>query len=178
MGRKAAKAKMPISSAGNNNARAPRRAKASAGLTLLELLVVITILGLLAGLVGPPMGRWLDDWRLRTAAERVAQTIRYARARALFEQRYYLVELLPEKSQVRVVEPASGFVREYALPGEIEWGEQGTAASAAPLRLLLDPSGALEERTFWLRNPRGSTVKIHLDFLLGRPGVEVSPKEG
>lgn len=164
---------MPTSSAGSKPAAARGR-QGQAGLTLLELIVVLTVLALLAGLAGPPVGRWVDAWRLRTAAEQLAQTIRSARARAMVEQRPYLVELVPEKNQVRVLEPESGFLRQYALPAEVRWEEEGAPASAQPLRLLLGPSGAIEERTLWLRNPQGHAVRIHLDFLLGRPGIEIS----
>ncbi len=143
-------------------------------MTLLELVMVITILSLMVGLVAPQIGHWIDDWKLRSASERIAQTIRYARVRALYEQHYYLVELHPGKNRVRVLEPASDFVREYALPSGIQVEEEDKAASSSVLRLLLPPSGAVEEKTLWLRNRRGSRVKIHLDFLLGTPRIEIA----
>lgn len=145
-----------------------------AGVTLLELVIALTILALLAGLAVPTLGRWLDDWKLRGAAERVAQTLRYARTRALFEQRYYVVELRREAPQVRVLEPSSDFVREYALPEEVEWAEEGSAPAPEATRLLFPPSGAVEERDLWLRNARGSRVRIHVNFLLSSPETEFS----
>lgn len=145
-----------------------------AGVTLLELILVITILSLVAALVTPGIGHWIDDWRLRGAAERIAQTIRYARMSALYEQRYYLVELHPEDNRVRMLESSTGFLREYALPSTIRWGEEKAPSSASVFRLLLPPSGAVEERTLWLRNVSGTTIRIHLNFLLGSAEVEIS----
>lgn len=161
--------------------RLPRRGKppvprlaGQAGVTLLELVIALTILALLAGLAAPTLGHWLDDWKLRGAAERVAQTLRYARTRALFEQRYYVVELRREVPQVRVLEPSSDFIREYALPEEVEWVEEEASPAPETVRLLFPPSGAVEQRDLWLRNTRGSRVRIHVNFLLGTPEVKFS----
>lgn len=145
-----------------------------AGVTLLELLVVLTILSLMVSLVAPRIGRSIDSWRLRSAAARVSQIMNYARTRALYEQRYYLVEIRPEGNRVRVLEPASGFVREYALPPDVRWEEEGNPVSSSGMRFIFSPSGSVEERTLWLSNPQGGRVKIHLSFLLGSPGVEIA----
>jgi prepilin-type N-terminal cleavage/methylation domain-containing protein len=164
-------------SAGNERRDSQRHA---AGVTLLELLVVITILSLISGLVLPRIGPWLDNWRVRSAAERIAQTVRYARTRALFEQHFYVVEILPEKNLVRVLQPNSAFVRESALPEGIRvHTDEKEGASGAPevIRFILPPSGEVEEKNLWLRNNHGQTIKIHCDFLVGSPGVEVA-REG
>lgn len=160
---------MPISSVGN---RRPGPAQRDAGVTLLELLIVLALMALLVGLVAPRFGRATDNWRLRNAAENVSQILRSARTRALYEQRYYVVEIQPEENRVRLLGPSSGFVREYLLPAGIRCEEKGTGASSV-MHLIFSPSGAVEERTLWLRNRQGSQVEIHLNFLLGRPGVEV-----
>jgi general secretion pathway protein H len=161
-------------SAGNERRDSQRHA---AGVTLLELLVVITILSLMAGLVVPRIGPWLDNWRLRSAAERIAQTVRYARTRALFEQHFYVVEILPEKNLVRILQPSSAFVREFALPEGIQVHtdvKEGASGAPEVIRFILPPSGEVEEKHLWLRNEQGQTIKVHFDFLAGSPGVEVA----
>ncbi len=162
---------MPILLAGSRRTNTP---PSQAGVTLLELMMVITILALMAAFVAPPIGHWIDDWKLRGAAERIAQTIRYARVRALYEQRYYVLELRPRENRVRILEPTSGFAREFALPTAIQWGEEKAVPSTSVFRLILLPSGAVEQRTLWLWNSSGSTVRVHLNFLFGSSGVEIS----
>ena len=151
---------------------------ADAGVTLLELLVVLALMSLLVGLVAPRFGRATDEWRLRGAAENVSQILRYARARALYEQCYYVVEIRPSENRVWLLAsslPAhagSGFVREYLLPKDIRFEEEG-AFTPSVVHLIFSPSGAVEERTLWLRNRQGRKIAIHLNLLLGRSAVEI-----
>lgn len=168
---------MKTSLAGSKRARASRGIAPDRGVTLVELVIVLAILGLLSGLTAPRVGEWLDDWRLRAAAERIAQTLRAARSRALYEQRPVMVELLPRELKVRISQPGSGFRSEFALPAGVEWGEEEGRFSSEVWRVLLPPSGAVEERDLWLRNRAGKTRKIHMDFLLGSAGVEVAGQE-
>ena len=139
-------------------------------MTLLELVIVLAILSLAVSLVVPRFGNWSDEWTLRSSAERVAQTVRYARTRALFEQSYYVVEIEPETRLVRVFSPASAFSREFALPRGVAL-DDGENPPPPVVRLLFPPSGVVEERELWLSNRRGSKYRVHVDFMLGAPAV-------
>jgi prepilin-type N-terminal cleavage/methylation domain-containing protein len=167
-GNRAGKERMRILSVGNDW-RHP--GSQEAGVTLLELVLVLAILSLAVSLVAPRFGNWSDEWTLRSAAEGVAQTVRYARTRALFEQSYYVVEIEPGAHLVRVFNPASGFLRAFALPRGVTV-EDGENPPPAVVRLLLPPSGVVEERNLWLSNRRGSKFRVHVNFLLGTPAVE------
>jgi type II secretory pathway pseudopilin PulG len=139
--------------------------------TLLELVIVLAILALAVSLVAPRFGNWSEEWTLRSAADRVAQTVRYARMRALFEQSYYVVEIEPATHLVRVFNPASGFLRGYALPRSVTI-DDGEYPPPPVLRILLPPSGVVEERNLWLSDRRRSRYRVHVSFLLGSPVVE------
>jgi type II secretory pathway pseudopilin PulG len=139
--------------------------------TLLELVIVLAILSLAVSLVAPRFGKWSDEWTLRSAAGRVAQTVRYARTRALFEQSYYVVEIEPAAHWVRVFNPASGFLRGFALPRGVSV-EDGENPPPPVVRLLFPPSGVVQERNLWFSDRRGSRYRLHVNFLLGNPAVE------
>jgi len=162
------KERMRISLAGNEG-RQPRSREA--GVTLLELVIVLAILGLAVSLVAPRFGNWSDEWTLRSAAERVAQTLRYARTRALFEQSYYVVEIEPATHLVRLFNPTSGFLRGYALPRGVTI-DDGENPPPPVVRILFPPSGVVEERELWLSNRRRSRYTVHMSFLLGNSAVE------
>jgi len=153
-----------------------------AGVTLLELVVVIAILSLMVGLVAPRFGNWMENWKLRSAAEHVAETLRDARVRAIYEQRYYLVEIQPPEDRVgqasragrvRMLEPVSGLIREYALPAGIRVDEGEEAFVSQTVRLIVSPSGGMEQKTLRLRNARDREADIHINLLLGSPGIEI-----
>jgi len=159
---------MRTSLAGSEPHRPPL---AEAGVTLLELVIVLAILSLAVSLVAPRFGNWSDEWTLRSAAERVAQTLRYARTRALFEHSYYVVEIEPRSRTVRVFNPASGFAREFTLPRGVTI-EDGEFPEPPLVRIMLPPSGVVEERNLWLSDRRKSKYRVHMSFLLGGSAVE------
>lgn len=162
---------MPTLRAGNKRILPLRP---DAGVTLLELIVVLIIMSLMVGIVAPRAASWMDNWKLRSAAERVAQTIRDARTRAIYEQRYYVVEIEPGANRVRMMDLESGSVREYELPGgvRVDQGEEDLQSSEG-FRLVVSPSGGMEARTLRLRNRQGREFDVHMNFLLGTPGIEV-----
>ena len=168
MGCRAVTERMRTSLAGNE-VRHPRSREA--GVTLLELVIVMAILALTVSIVAPRFGNWSEEWTLRSAAERVAQTVRYAWTRALFEQSYYVVEIEPSTHWVRVFNPASGFSRAYVLPRGVTI-DDGENPLPSVVRILFPPSGVVEERNLWLSDRRRSTYKVHMSFLIGNPVVE------
>lgn len=56
------------------------------GFTLIELLVTVAVLALLGGIAVPAMSHFVDNGRLRGAAEQLLQDLRQARSRALTVQ--------------------------------------------------------------------------------------------
>lgn len=55
----------------------------SNGFTLLEVMVVVSILGVLAALAGPSFGPLIERWRVRQATEDLQSTLYYARSEAI-----------------------------------------------------------------------------------------------
>jgi len=78
------------------------------GLTIIEMLIVVTIVGLLAGLTYPSISSGLDSIRLRTTADSVASFLTQAMTRV--ERTQLPVEL--------VILPAEGRLEMHGLrPG-------------------------------------------------------------
>ena len=49
------------------------------GFSLIELMVIITIVGIIAGISAPPIFRYVNSNRLETHADRLAADLQYAR---------------------------------------------------------------------------------------------------
>lgn len=61
------------------------------GVTLTELLVTIAVIGILALLVAPQIGRFRSNYNVRSCATDLIQNMRAARAMAIKENRVYLI---------------------------------------------------------------------------------------
>ena len=58
----------------------PRLICSRQGFSLIELMVVIAIVGIIAGIAAPPIFRYVDGNRLQTNADRLAADLQYARS--------------------------------------------------------------------------------------------------
>jgi general secretion pathway protein H len=73
------------------------------GFTLLELIVVLLIIGLAAGLVAPAIGRSTDALRVRAEVAGFAAVLRHAREQAISTRRAHRVVIDPGEHQMRVL---------------------------------------------------------------------------
>ena len=90
-----------------------------AGVTLLELLVVIALASILLAVVFPAVGSGLATLELRTSAQRLAAAARYAREQAVHQQRTYQLEIDGEAGRVVVVDVEEGARRSFELPASV-----------------------------------------------------------
>ncbi len=61
------------------------------GVTLIELIIVVSIIGIIALLTAPEIGRFRSGYALRSCATDLIQYMRVARAMAIKENRKYLI---------------------------------------------------------------------------------------
>ena len=64
----------------------PRRQGAAAGFTLVEMIVVLVIVSLVLALVGTSISRNISGAEMRTAARKVAASLRYTRTQAILSK--------------------------------------------------------------------------------------------
>ena len=84
----------------------------SKGFTLVELLVVLVIAGLVLALVGTSISRSISGAEMRTAARKMAASLRYTRTRAILDkqEQVFLVDaenrsyLAPKRKAVELPE--------------------------------------------------------------------------
>lgn len=87
-----------------------------AGVTLLEMLVVLAIMALVAALVVPTLGSGVSSAELKGAARQVAAGLRLARSEAVATRRETSLVLDLERRAFHVDRDA----REHALPRDVE----------------------------------------------------------
>lgn len=107
------------------------------GFTLLELLVGLTVLGLLAGMAAPAALRWRDQYTVTTSAVWLASAHNRARMHAVLSGATAELEVRSDSLLVRTVQ-GSDTTLIWAAPGP---GSQGVTLGGAPRVTRYIPRG-------------------------------------
>jgi Tfp pilus assembly protein FimT len=67
------------------------KSKGEAGITLIELCVVMAIIAIMAVFMGPSIGEWVQNYRIKQAARNLASDLQTAKMQAISLHRYCTV---------------------------------------------------------------------------------------
>jgi Tfp pilus assembly protein FimT len=140
---------------------------ADSGLTVIELVVTASILGIVLALSFSAAGV-IDNRRLAAAGRALATEIRYAQERARAERHCWRVRFYTEGERygLEVLEGETAGPGGGCIPGRTgRWREQRSVTLTRPLdlvrttfpddSLILSPFGGASEGTAWLGTPGG-----------------------
>ncbi len=162
----------------------PRAFSAQAGVTLVEMLVVVVIIGLMVGITVPAFQAGLPSIRLRSASTSVAQLLNAACNQVERGQVAVLLEVDPAKRKLRFRSIRGEGEDEMELPQGVEIAAIAPllpgmpAPPATPPRardFLLYPGGAFPAIAIELRNERGAGKIIRLNPIAAAPVIEDAP---
>lgn len=138
------------------------------GVTLIEMLVVVTIIAIIAGVSFPALTAGLASIRLSSASGSAASFLIAAMNRVDRREQPAAVLISPKTSTLEVYTAASGEKpdRELRLPQgiSIEGDEQR--------RFILMPGGTVPRMTLILRNDKGARRSVQIDPTTGVPKVQ------
>jgi Tfp pilus assembly protein FimT len=129
----------------------------------MEMLVVVAIVGLLAGISFPSVSAGIDSVRLRSATDSIAGFLNAAATRA--ERRQEPIELIIKTNAIELYSTEAGYTRELKMP-------DGIAIEGEQESLLLMPGGAAPAVGIQVTNRHGSRRIVRLDPMTGFPRVE------
>ncbi len=150
------------------------------GITILEMMIVVMLVSLLAGLTYPSVTSGLDALRLRSAADGAAALLEQAMARVERTQRPAELVVDRKVGALLLVDRAGGFRREQKL-------EPGIAVEAVlpPLPgageetarvLVLEPGAPFPGVGIVFGNARGQRRMVRIDPLTASAVVETAPE--
>jgi prepilin-type N-terminal cleavage/methylation domain-containing protein len=162
---------MPTSSVGKTNR--------SAGVTLIEMLVVVALISLMIGIIFPTITSGIDSLRLNAATNGVVSFLDYGLSRA--ERRQQTVEITISKAEnsleMRSSEP--GFYRKMQMPEGVSivqvlprLPEESADNPDAKRNFLLYPGGTVPPLGLQLINRRNVQRVVRVDSITGVPHVE------
>jgi prepilin-type N-terminal cleavage/methylation domain-containing protein len=159
---------MPTSSVGRTS---------SSGVTLLEMIVVVAIIGLMVGISYPAISAGLDSVRMSSATGSVAAFLTSAVTHAQRRQQGVALEIALKEGVLRQYSNEAGFQKEYKLPDGILIEAVLPDIGAFPedvRRFMLMPGGAVPGIAIQLMNRRDGHRLIKLDPMTGYPRVEAA----
>jgi prepilin-type N-terminal cleavage/methylation domain-containing protein len=168
MGNPAAMGIMPISRAG----RTPNKTRGCSGVTLIELVLVMTLIALLAAVTYPTASAGLDSLRLRTAAERVVSLLNSALDRADRVQQVIEIRISPEDNSISARSSDLSLNRTLEMPVPVRISSAGpelpNGSPAGGLRrYLLYPGGTPPHINIELETAEGRRRRVSVDPLTG-----------
>ncbi len=145
------------------------------GVTLIEMLIVVALIGLLAGISFPSVSAGVDTLRLNSATGSVSGFFNDALNRA--DRRQQVVEMTISKSEkalsLRSTEP--GFEKKITLPEGVSIRSilpESAQAEEGPRRFLLYPGGTVPRIGVEIANARNARRIVRIDPITGVPRIE------
>ena len=146
--------------------RTPRSAAGPrAGITLIEMLIVVTIIGLMIGISFPSVSSGLDALRLKSAADSTASFLNSAINRADRRQQVMQVILSPRENNIQVYSNDPTFTRKLEMPSGV------SISGEEPRQFILMPGGSAPRITIDLVNRKGAHKRLRLDPITGVPEI-------
>jgi prepilin-type N-terminal cleavage/methylation domain-containing protein len=152
------------------------------GVTLMEMLVVVAIIGLIAAVSLPSVAAGMDSVRLATASESIAAFMNSAVNRAERRQQPIEVIVLPKESRLLMYSNEPGFERELKMPDGIVIETilpkiDDSTDLQEGRRLILLPGATAPGIGVEITNAHGSRRVIRLDPMTGFPRIESVGKQ-
>jgi prepilin-type N-terminal cleavage/methylation domain-containing protein len=163
---------MPTSLAGNRTER---------GVTLIEMLVVVAIIGLMIVISFPSVAAGLDSVRLSSATGSVSAFLNAAENRAERRQRPVALVISVKDNLLAMYGNEANSERRLKLPDGITIQAVLPALEGEmpdqPRQLILMPGGTAPAIGIMLGNEHGTRRIVRLDPMTGYPHVESVPNK-
>ena len=149
------------------------------GVTLIELVTVMVIIGILAALSIPGFGTWMAHYRLRTAARDVVNAMRTAQMRAVSFNMRYGVAFDSANKQFQLYRDSGGLQVEgalNALPKGVTYnaitGLPTDGPGGLPFISFFPNSTASAGGSITLRNSKGKDTTVQISAASGRVTIQ------
>lgn len=156
-----------------------KQRSSGAGVTLIEMLIVVTLIGLMVGITFPSVSSGVDTLRLNQASNELVSFLNDALIRA--DRREQAVEITISKAErtlsMRSPEPA--IEKKLALPFGVSIASvlpEEDQEPDAPRRFMVYPGGAVPRIGVDIVNARGVHRIVRVDPITGVPRIEKPEK--
>lgn len=150
---------------------------AQRGVTLIEMLIVMTLIALLAAVAYPSAASGIEAVQLRSTADNVVNFLNAAIDHAERRQQVVEVWIAPKDNVLIARSPDQGFARRFQIPEPFRITAVRPAAEVAadePRRFLLYPGGTIPRMGVEISASSGRKREVNVDPLTGMPRNEIA----
>jgi prepilin-type N-terminal cleavage/methylation domain-containing protein len=148
--------------------------QSQSGVTLIEMLIVVMIIGIIAGVSFPALTAGLAGVRLSSASGSAASFLTAAMNRVERHEMAAVIIIAPKENRLAVYTAASGDKPDTTLTIP-----QGVAIEGDDTRrFLLQPGGTFPRITLVLRNEKGARRSVRIDPATGVPDIKRMEGDG
>ena len=146
------------------------------GVTLLELLIVMTLIALMTGIAYPSVSAGIDAMRMRSTSDQIAHFLSIAIDRAERSQQVVEVWISPKDGALIARSPDLGFARRFEIPVPYAISAIYPAAGnpGETRRFLMYPGGAVPRIGVEISSGTGRKRLVTIDPLTGMPRSEAA----
>jgi len=146
-----------------------------AGLTLIEILIVVALISLFAGLMFPSVSSGIESLRLQQASDGISGFLNTGLNRA--ERNRVVIEITIDKTQnaLTMYSTEPGFTKRLEMPDGVRIVEvlpPEPQDPMAPRRFLVYPGGSPPRFGVEIENRRSARRIVRVDPVTGVPQVE------
>lgn len=147
------------------------------GFTLVELLLVLLIIGVMVALALPSIGSGVRTLKLYNGARLLSSTLRFARTKAIREQRIFLLHLDLNSPQIELRDAEKKYQRVYVFPEGVSIKKISLLRSEDSIEkpvynFAFLPNGMSESFEVHLINSKGREIVVIQDDWTRSPRIE------
>jgi prepilin-type N-terminal cleavage/methylation domain-containing protein len=146
-----------------------------AGVTLVEMLIVVAIIGLIAGISFPSVASGLESLRLTSATDSIVGLLNGALNRAERRQQAIEVAVSIQDNSVSLTSTEVGFARKLSMPDGVKivaiWPKL-LEQDIQPRRFLLLPGSTAPRLGVEIVNRKGARRIVRVNPITGVPDIE------
>lgn len=156
-----------------------RRRRTQSGLTLIEMLIVVAIIGVMIGVAFPSITAGVDSLRLRSATDEIVSTFNSAVNRA--DRRQVAVEVVVDRGQNRIFFASAdpGYRRELTMPEGVTIERVlpviPNLDENLPRQFMIHPGGTVPRVGLELKNRRNARRMVSVDPITGAAQIVEQP---
>jgi prepilin-type N-terminal cleavage/methylation domain-containing protein len=141
--------------------------RSQSGVTLIEMLVVVMIIAIIAGVSFPALTSGLAGVRLASASGSAASFLTTAMTRVDRREQPAAIVIAPRENRMAVYTAASG----EKADTELKMPQGISIEGDEPRRFLLQPGGTFPRITLVLRSEKGGRRSVRIDPTTGVPDI-------